>query len=29
LDIFVMKVDGSNVTNVTNNPAADDYPTWK
>jgi dipeptidyl aminopeptidase/acylaminoacyl peptidase len=27
-EIYVMNADGSNQTNLTNNPAADDYPFW-
>ncbi len=27
-EIYVMNADGSNQTNLTNNPASDDYPSW-
>jgi hypothetical protein len=27
-EIYVMKSDGSGATNLTNNPAKDNYPTW-
>ncbi|MHA2274716.1 MAG: TolB family protein, partial [Candidatus Kariarchaeaceae archaeon] len=27
-EIYVMHADGSNQTNLTNNPAADEYPSW-
>jgi len=28
LDIYVMRPDGSNVVNLTNNPARDEFPAW-